>query len=401
MGILKLGLRLTASCTKRILLFVCLTALLCVAAGLLGNYLLYGGAMDPVTIALVDEDNSFESRMLLNYLEDYDDYREVLRFVRTDEAAANAMLESGEATAAIQIPPEFVAGVMDGRNNPFTITLSRQMPMKAALVRVFADVYADMLQTGQQGIYTALSATRDLGTDEQYREMYRTANLRYLSAILNRLGMQAEREVSATGGSAAAYYSAAALVFLLLLGSILFLDVWAGASSREVLLRLAAKGNNPAATGLMYVVTGMIPFLAAGILLAAGIVAANLVFDWGIAVSLPLGAALLVLVLCSGAFMVAAARLFGGGASGSVFVFVFSCIGLFLSGGVLPTAYLAPLLAAAGKLTPHYWLSALLRDGMAGTLNAMALMVSLVFALLFAAIAVLSIAGGGKARRQP
>lgn len=401
MGILRLGLRLTLSCTKRIVIFVCLTALLCVAAGLLGSLLLYGG-IDPVTVVVVDEEDSFESRMLLNYLEDYEDYREILRFVRSDAREADAMLNSGEATAVIRIPPAFIAGVLDGGNRPFVITLTEKTPLKAALVKVFADVYADMLKTGQTGVYTALSAAREQGDDAQYQEMYRTANLRYITAMLNRFSMKTEREVSPTGGSGAAeYYGAAALVFLMLLGSVLFLDVWSGAASGRVLKGLAARGNPPWRTGLCLVLTAAMPFAVACFLLVGGIGAASIALDGGFVLSLPLLAALLVLVLCAGAFMLALSRVFGEGSSGSVFAFLFSLAALFLSGGILPEAYLAPALAALGKLTPHYWLSALLRESLQGSLAWEPLVASLAFVVLLAAVAMISVARAGRVGDRP
>ncbi|MCL2578564.1 MAG: ABC transporter permease [Oscillospiraceae bacterium] len=385
MGILRLSLALTRVCLKRIVVFVCLTALLSVIAGLLGSFLLYGeGAVPPIGVALVDEDNSFESRMLTGYLTDMGQERRLIDFFEADRAGGQALLERGQVSAVILIPQEFMAGVMDGRNQPFTVTLDSASPMRAAFIRTFVGVYADMLRTGQQGVYTALDAARQYGDERATQEMFRLSNMRFLTAMLNRGSMMETETVTATGAvSAADHYTASAFVFLMLLGASLFLDVWGKACGRPIVLRLSALGAWPVKSGLGYLAGAMLPFGAACLLLFLISAAANLVFDLGLGFSVPLLAGLLMTVLVCGGFMLASAWLFGEGPGGGIFVFLYGLAGLFLSGGVLPPAYLAPAALALGRLTPHYHLSGLLSHGLSGQMNLTALAGSAAFAGIF------------------
>jgi len=384
-------------------LFVCLTVLLCVTAGLLGSFFLSGeSAVQPITIALVDEDDSIESRMLLNYLEGVEEYRRLIDFYQTDREQSQAMLSQGRANAEIVIPEGFMAGVMDGANPPFTVTLNADTPMRAAIIRMFTGVYADMLRIGQQGVYIALDAARDYGSAEQQQEMFRAANMRFLAAILNRASVQESRELNPTGQSSAAiHYAAAAFVFLMLLGSSLFLDLWARAASRPVLLRLDAMGAGLLKAGIFYLAGAAVPFGAACLLLVLGIGAANLILSFGLGMSVAVILALFMLILCGAAFLTAVSRLFGQGPGGCVFVFLYGLICLFLSGGVLPPAYLAPALAAAGRLTPHYWLSRLLARGISGNIDAVALAGSAIFVAFFALVGVCAIIRDGKVGAKP
>ena len=402
MGIVRLSLALTRSCAKRIAMFVCLTALLCLTAGLLGSFLLYEeGAVQPIKVALVDEDGSMESRMLLNYLESLEQYRRLITFAQTDWAAAQVMLDSGQASAAIVIPAGFMAGVMDGSNPPFTVTLDAGSPMRAAVIRLFAGIYADMLRTGQQGVYIALDAARDYAP-QHWQEMFRAANMRYLAAMLNRGSVQQSRELSPTGQtSAAIHYGAAAFVFLMLLGSSLFLDWWARAASRPVLLRLDILGVGRLQAGLCYLAGAAIPFGAACLLLVLGVGAANAIFGLGLSASAALAVALLMLILCGAAFMSAVSRLFGQGPGGNVFVFLYGLLCLFLSGGILPPAYMAPALVTMGRFTPHYWLARLLSQGLGGRLEGAALAGSAAFVAAFALVSLALIFRDGKVGIRP
>jgi len=404
MGIIRLSFALTRSCFKRILLFACLTVLLCFTAGLLGSFFLSGeGAIQPITIALVDEDGSLESRMLLNYLEGLGEEHSLLAFSLTDRAGSQAMLEQGAASAVIAIPEGFMAGVMDGSNPPFIVTLDAGSPMRAAIIRLFASVYADMLRTGQQGVYIALDAARDYGDAAQQQEMFRTANLRFLTAMLNRGSIQENRMLSPTGQSSAGiHYAAAAFVFLILLGSSLFIDLWARAASKPVLLRLNAMGGSGGMkAGLCYLAGAAAPFGAACLLLVFGINLTSLIFGFGPIISGGVIVALLMLILCGAAFLTAVSRLFGQGPGGCVFVFLYGLAGLFLSGGVLPPAYLAPALMSAGRLTPHYWLSRLLARGIDGSVDLGALAGSAAFVAFFALVAICAILRDGKAGAKP
>ena len=396
MGILNLSLALTRACFGRIALFVCLTALLCLTAGLLGSFILAGESA-PITIAIVDEDDSLESRLLLNYLESAHQGSELLALVITEATAADEMLRTGRASASILIPHGFMAGVLDGTNPPFTVTLDPATPMRAELVRLFATVYADMLRTGQQGVYTALDAARQHGTGEQWQEMFRAANMRFLMAMINRESALKETELTPTGRvSAALHYGAAAFVFLILLGVCLFLDSWARAASRPVLRRISALGNHWLSTGLLYTLGAAIPIGVSSLLLVLGALGANAAFGLALAGWVAL-LAILPLILCAGAFLSATSRVFGQGVGGHTFVFLYGLAGLFLSGGILPPAYLAPAIAGLGRLTPHYWLTRLLSYALAGEINQAALAGSLAFAALFAVITVVGVVRDSKA----
>ncbi len=390
MHYLRLGGSLTLACRGRLALFLCLTAVLCAAAGLLGTALLYGdAAFAPLSVVIVDEDGTPESRMLLRYVEETPGYGRAVRFTRAGTGSEAALLlAEGAADAAVTIPRGFVAGVFEGRNDPFLIELRGDSPLRAGLVRLFTDTYSEMLTTGQKGIYAALDGASS-HSPEAWNTMYRLANLRYLSAILTRSLVFAPEELTATGGmSPMLYYGAAAFVFLLLLGCVLFLDIWAGAASRPVLLRLRALGRSPVAAGLALSAAAALPFFVLCLGLGACAAAVTVILDVPLprdiefAVLLP---ALLVLCLCAGAFLFAASRL-PGVAGGAAAVFVFSLLGSFLSGGVLPYAMLSPPLRALGALTPHYRLIRLLTGALTGQSAPADFLPPLLFAALFTAI---------------
>jgi hypothetical protein len=398
MAILALSALLTLRGIKRGLIFFCPAVLLCVAAGLLGRFFLEENRAiaSPVRVAVIDEDGSFESGLLINYLLNMEGYEQLISF---SEAGPQDGL--GEFDAAVTLPQGFFASVMQGGNRPFTVTLKGGSELKAGLLRIFADMYADMLRTAQIGVYSSLDEASAAGEDAWGR-MRRDANLRFLGAVLGGRALFEENELSATGGAGALLsYGVSALVFIIMTSGVLFLDLWRGAAARPVLLGLRAAGAPPLRSGVCYLLGAGLPFLATGILPCAAMAILLRGELFAGASFLAAIMAVILLFFCGGGLMLTTAVFTHEGGAGCLFVFACNIIWLFLSGGIIPWGWLSPGLKLLGGLTPNLYFTRLITGSLLGNINPTDILYCFLWAAILGLAAIAGLWRRGKAWGRP
>lgn len=378
---------------RRFLLFVCLTALLCVATGLLGNFLLYGSQiMDPITLVVVDEDNSMETRLMYNVLSGADTYKDFVLFEKKSIREATAMLQRGDASAMLVLPPGFAQSVKSGENLPFSIFYSTATPLKSQLVGLYVDAFTRILSTSQMGVYTALDYARQYGDSTQYEILFRSANLGYLGLFSQRDQLLVRRTLTSTGSTGVlAYYLIRTLLFLMALSPVLLSDLLQPLLSPYVLGTLARFriGGVRLSLGGW---AGIFPLYAGGGLLFAGLL-------WGLGRYFPdyfppFQLSCLAALLAVSAALAALALLVclvHNPTVARLLLSIVCLVGLLMSGGIIPTDYLSAGVRQAGRFTFQYWAARLMETSLTGSMDSSALLTVLGFSCLylFAAMALL------------
>ena len=374
---------------KRFLFFVCLTALLCVATGLLGNFFLQDAAVEPITLLVVDQDGSPESILVYNAIADSEQYGEFLIIGLDTHDSALERLKQGEATAVAVIPEGFAQSVMTGENMALSVWYDRASPLKTQIVNIFAGAFTDMLKTSQIGVYTALEYARAHGTADEYQAMFLESNLGYLGMVVQREALFVTKEVSATGQVGIfAYYLIHALVFLLLLSPVLFLEVLRPTFSAYVIGSLRRLGVPPRRVSAGNWAAIFLLYLAAGGLLAAAfLVLKGLYPELMPQMSLAVLPMLLVVLAAVSAFALFIAALCHSAVAGGMLLSALALVSLLLSGGIIPKAYLASGVQTAGYVTLHSWAVRLLSAGSLGQIDPAALLMVAAFGGLFFAAA--------------
>jgi len=386
---------------KRFLLFVCLTALLCVATGLLGNFLLYGSqAVDPITLVVVDEDNSMETRLMYNVLSGSDAYKDFVLFQKKGIKEATAMLQRGDASAMLVLPPGFAQSVKGGENLPFTIFYSTATPLKSQLVRLYADAFTRILSTSQMGVYTALDYARQYGDSAQYESLFRSANLGYLGLFGQRDRLLVHQTLTSAGAAGVpAYYLIRALLFLIALSPVLLAELLQPLLSSYMLGTLARFRIGCVRLSLGGW-AGIFPLYAGGGLLSAGLL-------WGLGRYFPgyfppFRLSCLATLLMVAAALAALALLACLARSPTVGRLLLSCVclaGLLVSGGIVPTDYLSEGVRQAGRFTFQYWAARLVETSLTGTIDPSALVRVLGFGCLYL-LAAMAVLGYRQTRRD-
>ncbi len=392
MFIFKLNLKTFLLKWKRFLVFICLTALLTVLAGLLGSYFLYYHKIEPVVIVIVDNDKTMESRVFYSMASGLEEYKDLIVFENADDVSAAQMIESGYATAVFTIPKGFTEKVKNGENEPFSVIYNMSSPLKAQLVKYFSDAFEQMLMASQIGIYTGLDYARDFDGASRYTDIYRAINLRYLNLLLMRSSVFDVNGVSViNNANVFQYYFFAGYIFIMLACSMLFIDAIQANMRGKNLVKLYALEKGAFTTAVWTILS---VFAALCVINAVFIGA---VYGFGTLFSIDIGFGWIVflfsglIMLAVSAFTVAVSAAFGSVFSAGVFVSIFSFASLFLSGGVVPSGYFSPLFKTISGFVFNSWavkslVDAASRSSKAYAENCIALGI---FIVVFLAVAVI------------
>ncbi|MDR1687669.1 MAG: ABC transporter permease [Clostridiales bacterium] len=353
MFIFNAALKIITEKWLRIVLFIAASIALTVSFALVGQGLLYGDKItDPLSVIIVDRDNSAESRMFTQMFMEYDLYKNILNFSTNGENNARQLIKENKATAVIIFPRNFAENIKNGKNEPFTVILNDAQPLKKTLTEYFALSFAEILAGSQAGVYAALDYTYQ-NSPENYERMFSVVNFKFLNLVLNRNSMLNVSQVSAVSRIPVfLHYLAAFWIFINLAGISLFIDVINSNFNTFTLKKLRLAGAN-----IFLTVSGLV----AGFFAAFTCINAAFLIPVLFLTELPKFSFALILntalfFLCVSCLAVFISLMFKNPAAASVTTSVFSLAGLFLSGGIIPREFFAPVLRNSSYATLNYWL---------------------------------------------
>ena len=382
---------------RRFTAVVLLVALLSAAAGLLGAALLYSDApVDLITVAVVDNDNSLESRLALSVISSAGK-GELLRLQRMGFGRAERMLNNGELNAVFVLPKGFVQSVFNGENLSVQAIYNPATPLSSMLVKITADSTLALLQAAQSGIYTALRYTEE-HIPESYPTVYTRINARFIRAASAHSSTFYRREVYATGDvGATAYYLIHILIFLHLLSLPVLCSPMHRACNPAVLQSLHRLGRNGFYTAVPWALSYslcLLPCLA--IIPAIWLLAAG---PLGLSISPMVLFCLPVLALLLGALSCLFALFFKHIVSSAFCSCLLACVSLLLSGGVIPLSYMPEPVSALARLIPQWRVYRMISCALNGIFDLVAFVALLgLIALLLLCIAVCAELRGRAAR---
>lgn len=349
-----LKLTLDRLCQQRWLLagLVLLCALLPLGAGRAAGQLLSQGVdFAGVTLAVTAPEGDETPRLLEGYMGEMEDIAQYCQFRGMTEADALEALRTGEVTAVLALPENFIQGVMDGGNPDLRLIVDGERPLESLLLLWVGQSACDILSAFQSGVYAVLdlyaqSPPPGLSRDQVVVDI----NLRYIRLALDRGELFQNRTVSATGILPVhLHYALALLAYLGLSAASLFLPLYSG-SWMGFQRRLRAAGRGPLAGYLSGVTAGA----AALFLLLAP---ALLLLGEGSPLPL-LGAALGMAVFCS-IFCALCCLAWGSAAGCGGLSFAGALASLALAGGIVPPVLMPGALRRLTGLSPVTWLARL------------------------------------------
>jgi len=353
MFVFSAAIKIILSKWPRVILFMLAAAALIFSFGTLGQSILYSDIItDPLSIIIVDYDESLESRMITQMFQDYEMYRDIVNFSTNTESAAMAEIKANRAAAVLLLPENFAENLKNGANEPFTVILNEAQPIKRALVEYIANAFSDTLAASQSGVYAALDYTWQ-NFPESYDRMFMIVNLRFINMVLNRADMLDTETVSAIASIPVFLHFAVSFwIFLNIAAISLFADVFITNFNPFILKKIYLSGTNM----FLFVLQLIFAFFALFAAINAGLLIPVFYSLSLPEISPPLIAAPALALFCVSALAVFVLFIFKHSSSACIIITAVSVCGLFLSGGIIPREFFAPQFKNLSYLTLNYWL---------------------------------------------
>lgn len=111
-----------------------------------GFFQYFQGQTEQIQVAVVDEDQSPETRTLLDQLQKEGALGESLSLIPMTEGEARKAMENGSAAAIVTIPPGFTNDLRHGENRPIHVMTSSEKPLASSMVTFYWRVVPAIFQ---------------------------------------------------------------------------------------------------------------------------------------------------------------------------------------------------------------------------------------------------------------
>ncbi len=341
-------------------IFLCMLifALLLVTAGFGATKLLSNNQslfFFKIAAALPEEDALVSTAF--NIIANMDSLDGYCEFIETDIDTAREMLKNGEIYGIIEIPEGFVEDVLYGVNTPARVIIPDDTGMETMLFKAVLNAGSDTLAFVQSGIYAVMDTydKYDISSEET-NKANEDLNMEYIHFFFNRGTFFDKMVLSTTGNISLPGYYICSAILLLMLFTGMTLGSFIGLESSGLLTNLSRSHIKPAyimLSKLMIIsILYSIIFLS---LIGAGqhfISDIELFEDSLVEISFT---NIILFFICTLSVVSFLQMCFSFGRNGiyaALLIFALNTIMAFVSGYILPGAYLPDTVAAIGNYLP-------------------------------------------------
>jgi ABC-2 type transport system permease protein len=176
----------------------------------LSPYLDKSSFIEPFPIAIVDKEDTTQTRILINQFEEISIFSEILRM---DEPEAMRSLREGEIGGIIIIPEDFTNSIAFGENNPATVIGNNSKPLQAYIVKNISQSAVNLVTAAQSAINTIWYYDTKAGITEEERDSrFNSAVMEYMLQALARTAVLSEGGTGVRSDLTPAEYFTAALI---------------------------------------------------------------------------------------------------------------------------------------------------------------------------------------------
>lgn len=311
-------------------------------------------SVDKIPVALVINDDNTYTQMALSYLLEEESIKETCTFTQMREEDAQSALKTGEVSAVIVIPENFMVSVLYGEDISAQLILSEsEMTTQSKIFQKMIRSGAADLVTAQSAIYAVDDLCRAAGIDA-IRESEEYLNVHLLMYALRRNTYFGKQILSDTGDlSTVQFYAAGAIVLLLMLAGITCGELLKKEkeSYTLALYRVGVRAHSVLAAKLVSVTTVYL-----GIFMVFYLVALSRKMVVFSVAALPAAAVLLLAVFSIHLLIF---QIAGSRTAGTLAGFLATVVMMFLSGNFIPASFLPKLVNDIGAVMPTKWMTAL------------------------------------------
>lgn len=195
-------------------------------------------------VAIVDEDNTFETKLLMKQYEESEELQNVLVFEKTDASTASERLTANEIAGIVIVPDGFTKGIRRGKNIPVAVIGNPERPFQAELLKQVMVSNANLISSAQSGANAAFHYLRKMGLSSEEFAKYRdTIITDFTLQALNRNKIYETETLSAFGGiTTVEFYSLSGVLILLLVGGLFGMSLTARSEQTALRERLKLQG---------------------------------------------------------------------------------------------------------------------------------------------------------------
>ena len=312
--------------------------------------------MNRITIGVALPEEDTIARKAVDMLTSLDSVKSLCDFVYLEEEAGRQQLREGALNALMVVPEDFIKDVITGVNTPIIIIFPDRPGIEEMVFKELTDAGAKTLSVAQAGIYAADGLCIAYGIPESVPEAEAVLNRMYLAYALPRADYFRDAAVSATGDVTVVQYYAISAAVLCLLFCGIPLASFCRPDQKVLRQKLAAVRI----TEPLQVLAKMLAVTVL-LLLIAGTGAAVLLTRGAIVFEIRLAGALLLAATVTSTVIVAIYSVSGSPTAGVIGLFWLTIGMLFLSGGLVPSAFLPDSIRQIGSFMPTSALSEVLK----------------------------------------
>ncbi len=311
--------------------------------------------VEPFDVAVVDLDQSLETKMIILQLASSDDFLGVVQFLTVDMDQGRAMVKDDEVAALVVIPQRFAANMRAGKNIPIDVVGNPQRPLQYRLFLAMMRSGADLISAAQSGVNTIYYFLRDEVSVSILNSEVNQAIIDFSLQSLGRRQIYTDTVLTETGSfHLEEYYGAATSVVMALLMGLYLLTVVRQDYSPGVEKRLLANGLTTATkiTAKFFVIFSFLCIqltiiLALYLLVVQGKITGNWLS--------------LIVVLLGMAANISMLFTFLSSLSSHPYLELSVGIGLVsvltvLGGNILPISFLPQWMGVLSRTTPSFWM---------------------------------------------
>ncbi len=357
-----------------------------------------GEAYTPVKVAIVDNEDSVLSRILVRAVAQTEQISEIMQTERMKEADAKDALKNGECAAIVVLPEGFLEDIIHLREAGGDIVVSEKLASHVAIVISAARAGEVLLAAGQYGIYCGEEILLQYNASyEDFERFYQTGNLSLLeeAAGANQKYFSEETvSYMSTGLKSESYFALCWTVAVLFLCSLFFVPLFLSDCTHSLLSRLYTLGVGNIAF-IRCKISLLWAFRLILLALAAILLMPHAITVWG-GYALPCILFGTLYITLIGACLT---MCFGNGITANI---VFAVSGIFLCGGIVPRQLLPDVVTTIGNYTPFGAAGAILSPVFGGAPGVLALVLAIVYAGVAVAMIILHLNGirAGKGEAQ-
>lgn len=205
----------------------------------LSPYLDKSSFIEPFPIALVDKEDTTQTRILINQFDEISIFSEIRRM---DEQDAMQSLREGEIGGIVIIPEDFTNSIAFGENNPATVIGDSSRPLQAYIVKNISQSAVNLVTAAQSAINTIWYYDTQAGiTGDELDTRFNSAVMEYMLQALARTAVFSDTEAGVQSSlTPAEYFTAALIAVFMMFAGMPGVKMMVTERSEGITLRLAA-----------------------------------------------------------------------------------------------------------------------------------------------------------------